>query len=247
MAPTCDERTAETTIAGMQVAFVCIQATSTTSFRMLEAARLGGDTHGLASSGYLCAENCVGNVAGDGKLLVFNTSNRLQRKWRLWRVIDGRRKRLLRTDSTSSEVQAVDAGRIVVNRPGGRYEMLNATGDRIGTYHLDTRFRVLLSGNSLVAKTATGIITLDVRTGSVEHRWRLSRGARLEDVDGGWLVYVVGTTIHFLRLVDGHNVAVPLPRAAKPVHAQLERAGLFYTAGALVAFVPHVRLADVLR
>jgi hypothetical protein len=247
MAPTCDERTAETTIAGRQFAFVCIQATNTTSFRELEAGTLGGHTYGLASSGYLCEENCVGNVAGDGNLLVFNTSNRVQRKWRLWRIIDGRRKRLLRADSTSSEVMAVDAGRIVVKRSSGRYEMLNASGDRIGTYYLDTRFRVLLNGNSLVAKNATGIIVLNVRTGSVEHRWRLSRRATLEDVDGGWLVYVVGTTIHFLRLVDGHNVAVPLPRAAKAVHAQLEPPGLFYTAGGLVAFVPRVRLAKVLR
>jgi hypothetical protein len=148
-------------------------------------------------------------------------------------------------------VKAVDAGRIVVKRPGGRYEMLNAGGDRIGSYHLDTRFRVLLNGDSVVAKTATGIIALNVRTGSVEHRWRLSARARLEDLDGGWLVYVVGTTFHFLRLVDGHNVAVPLGRVATTVHAQLEPPGLFYSwetdGEGVVAFVPRNRLAEVLR
>jgi hypothetical protein len=132
--------------------------------------------------------------------------------------------------------------------------MLNAGGDRIASYHLDTRSRVYLNGRSLVAKTATGIIALDVRTGRVAHRWPVSRRATLEDVDGGWLVYVVDTTIHFLRLHDGHDVAVPLPEAAPPVHAQLEPPGLFYNwrltrtdTDGLVAFVPRVRLAEILR
>jgi hypothetical protein len=59
-------------------------------------------------------------------------------------------------------------------------------------------------------------------------RQRQARGPKR-----GWLVYVVGTTIHFLRLVDGHNSLSPYSSLLHP--STLNSNGrAFSTAGRLM-------------
>jgi hypothetical protein len=72
---------------------------------------------------------------------------------------------------------------------------------------------------------------------------------RLEDVERGLAVYVLGRNVHVMRTSDGKQVTIRAPGSG-PVHAQLEAPGLFYSyrpATSLgrgrVAFMP---MADVL-
>jgi hypothetical protein len=69
---------------------------------------------------------------------------------------------------------------------------------------------------------------------------------RLEDVDSGIAVYVLGAQIHLLRLADG-KAATIRPPGRTPVHAQLERDGLYYSysltaRSSRVAFMPFSKL-----
>jgi hypothetical protein len=69
---------------------------------------------------------------------------------------------------------------------------------------------------------------------------------RLEDVDSGVVVYVLGSQIHLVRLADGTTATIR-PPGRTPVHAQLERDGLYYSyslsaKSSRVAFVPFAKL-----
>ena len=65
---------------------------------------------------------------------------------------------------------------------------------------------------------------------------------RLEDVQSGIAVYVLGSDVHLLRLADGKSATVRAP-GRSPVHAQLEPDGLYYSyslgaRSSRIAFLP---------
>ena len=69
---------------------------------------------------------------------------------------------------------------------------------------------------------------------------------RLEDVDSGIAVYVLGAQVRLLRLADGKTATIR-PPGRTPVHAQLERDGLYYSyslsaKSSRVAFMPFSKL-----
>lgn len=66
----------------------------------------------------------------------------------------------------------------------------------------------------------------DVRTGERDRVWPV-RG-RLEDLDSGVAVSVSGSVVHALQLSDGKTTAIRVPGRG-PVHAQIEKFGLFYS------------------
>ncbi len=64
----------------------------------------------------------------------------------------------------------------------------------------------------------------------------LPRGAGVEDVAGGLVVYTVGSSVHLLRLADGHDGRLVTVKGL--VGAQITPAGVFYAARNSVTFVP---------
>jgi hypothetical protein len=70
----------------------------------------------------------------------------------------------------------------------------------------------------------------------------LPRGARVQSVVGGLVLYRTGPTVRLLRLSDGRDRSLATVRGL--VGAQLTPAGAFYAAGRTVTFVP---IGDVLR
>ena len=65
---------------------------------------------------------------------------------------------------------------------------------------------------------------------------------RLEDLQSGIAVYVLGSDVHLLRLADGKSATVRAP-GRTPVHAQLEPDGLYYSyslaaRSSRIAFLP---------
>jgi hypothetical protein len=61
--------------------------------------------------------------------------------------------------------------------------------------------------------------------------------ARFEDVQSGIAVYVVKRAVHLLRFSDGRDIVIRRAETG-PVHAQLERPGLFFSTKNRVEFVP---------
>src|SRR5205814_1915988 len=153
--------------------------TTTLHERTLDFAWLGHKQAGfdvpvwtLASAALGCATTCLANVAGSGDLLVFNTF-RTQRakeyagRWWLWRIV-ATRAVLVLTDSRSLAVAAVDRGRIFVRR-GARLLAFDASGRQLGSYPSPGPDRIVVDGNSLVARTRTGVSVLNLEHGSIAH------------------------------------------------------------------------------
>jgi hypothetical protein len=106
----------------------------------------------------------------------------------------------------------------------------------------------VLQGTDVLAHRGITLDDYDAATGALRHEWPIPADAALEDVQGGVAVFVDGSAIHLLRLTDGRDAAID-PAGSGPVHAQLERAGLFYSytvddanRPGRVAFVPWASL-----
>jgi hypothetical protein len=195
----------------------------------------------------------VGNVHGDGSLLVFNTwslcfmepeipgscpagvpphtyhiSNE-----KLWRVV-GARKRLLVTSKDELTVLSVAAGRILVQRADGSLELRRADGKLARSFPFESG-QVLgaqLDASELVVlERASGLhwLVYDPKSGSLKRTFPASARALPADVERGLLVYTVGRVVYVLRLRDGHQKSFRAPAGTSQVLAQIEPAGLFYS------------------
>ena len=195
----------------------------------------------------------VGNVHGDGPLLVFNTWTKCETEpddptyypcpeqipprtvcvcsEELWRIVGGGMQ-LLASSSNELAVLSVAAGRILVRRADGSLELRRANGSLLRSFPFqpgEVR-AALLDASELVvlARTAATRRTwrvYDPVSGEHERDLRARARATAADVERGLLVYVVGRVVHVLRLADGREATF---RAPSTVLAQLEPSGLFY-------------------
>ena len=192
----------------------------------------------------------VGNVHGDGSLLVFNTwsvcnqdpeddlhcPERFPRGYHVydedvWRIVGGRKRLILSSDDEAT-VLAVAAGRILLQRADGSLELRRANGSLLRAFPFrpnEVRGAVL---------DADELVVLDRSGGST---WRIidpvsgnqraipaAPGAMPQDVERGLLVYTLNRAVHVLRLADRRLKSFRTPVGSYP-SAQIEPAGLFYS------------------
>jgi hypothetical protein len=259
----CDTETIQVARAGNQVASVCLDDTNTMRERDLDVAWLDHKRPGfdvpvwtLASADLRCVRSCLGNIAGAGNLLVFDTFNTQRAKtqpgrWWLWRII-GNRSMLLRTDPRSMAVVAVDSGRIFV-RLGGQLVVLDPSGRQLASYASPGPGRVVVSGKSLVVRTRRGVSVFDLERGLITHRWRLPTQAVLQDTDATSFVYTTNLTLHIHHLTAPSEATFTLSGVEGPINAQVTAFGLFYSwqdikcCTGYVAFVPTAALPAAAR
>jgi Tol biopolymer transport system component len=86
--------------------------------------------------------------------------------------------------------------------------------------------RTLLDGRQLVVSRSGSIEAYDVETGRLVARRTLPRAYKLSDAAGGIALLFRGRSIRLLRLADGRMVTFTPCRG--PVHADIERFGLYY-------------------
>jgi hypothetical protein len=178
----------------------------------------------------------VGNVQGDGPLLVFNTWSTCY--WEpdagdspcpegvpprtfhiynenLWRIVGGRN-RLLLASANELTVLSVAAGRILVRRADGSLELRRADGSlsrafpfrrgEVRAAHLDASELVVLDHGSSLTWRV-----YDLVTGEQKRVFAAPGRAIAADVERGLLVYTVGRVVHVLRLADGRKAIFKAP------------------------------------
>jgi len=198
----------------------------------------------------------VGNVHGDGSLLVFNTWSLCEKSEdtdscppgsppgfhiyneNLWRIV-GRHKRLILASPDEMTVLAVAAGRILVRRADGSLELRGADGSLLHAFpyrRREVRAALLDASELVVLDRASGLTwrVYDPASGDQKRMFRAQKNAEAQDVERGLLVYTVGRVVHVLRLADRRQktfVAPAVPRPDYPlfVQAALEPSGLFYS------------------
>jgi Tol biopolymer transport system component len=210
----------------------------------------------------------IGNLMGDAGLLVYNkwrvthSGDIADPRWRvedpgLWRI-DGTRPTRIVAGADAFDLVDVDTGRIAVLREDGKLVILDRQGKRLSAFSLGKRgveaepstgrWPVRLTEGLVVVLRGTAIEARDAVSGTVRHRWPTASSEApltLEAARGDFVVYKTGIALHLLRLSDGRDRIVEIPDEEGPVHAELERAGLYFSyntpVGAKhgrVAFVP---------
>jgi hypothetical protein len=248
-------------IAGRRLAWVRYDAGNETTMYLVSAAlqrprpatRLTGDK--VRDSDSLDGDS-IGDVRGDGSLLVFNTLSACEVteggscfegsppglhifNENVWRV-DGRKKRLVLASPDEARILSVAAGRILVRRGDGSLELLRKDGSvvRAFSFRPNEVRGAALDASELVVLDRSGRLrfrVFDPVSGEQRKVLTAEAGATQLDVEHGLLAYVVGRVVHVLRLTDGRErrFIAPAMRSphgySVPVQAQIERAGLFYS------------------
>ena len=151
----------------------------------------------------------------------------------------------LRVASAKGEltVLAVDAGRIAARTDHG-VRLLTAGGRRLRDFPVEHVRAAALSGNRLALRVPGAVEVYDTGSGELAKRFTVrgrARLGRLEDLDRGILVTVMGRTVTLRSLTDGRTATI---HARGSAHAQLEPSGLFVAGGHRVTFTP---MANLLR
>jgi Tol biopolymer transport system component len=201
-----------------------------------------------------CIRDPLGDVVGHGSLLVFDSWKGPQpycilpcpppkHDGRLYRV-DGNAAVQIATSPLELTPLAVDGNRILVDAGAGTLAVLDRTGRTRLTIPAPAVTEAVMQGTDVVAHRGITLDDYDAATGALRHEWPVSADAVLADVQNGLAAFIDGSTIHLLRLADGRDAAISAPGSG-PMHAQLERPGLFYAYGVddaarpgRVAFVP---------
>lgn len=249
-------------IAGRRLAWVRYDAGNYTTAYLVSgtlqkprpATRLTGDK--IRNSDSLEGDS-VGDVQGDGSLLVFNTWSTCEAysgggscpegtprglhvyNENVWRV-DARKKRLVLASPDEATILSVAAGRILVRRADGALELLRKDGSvvRAFSFRRNEVRGAALDGSELVVLDRSGRLrfrVFDPVTGEQRKVLTAKAGATQLDVEHGHLAYVVGTVVHVLRLTDGRERRYIAPAVSSPhgysvpVQAQIEPSGLFYS------------------
>lgn len=245
-------------IAGPRVAWGFFEhALGTNSYGIFVATLSIPNPHPLAGlcttpSG-ICIRSPVGDLVGSGSLFAFDSwlgpepycnlpcpppkhDGRLDR-------IDATAAVQIATRTTSLTPLAVDNGRILVDTGNGQLVIVDANGATLQSVAAAGYSEANLQGSDLVVHIGPALLDYDAASGTLRHSWPVPASSTLEDVQAGVGVYVVGTSLHLLRLADGHDAAITAAGSG-PVQAQLQPAGLFYsyavsgTRPGRVAFVP---------
>jgi TolB protein len=127
---------------------------------------------------------------------------------------------------------AVDAGRVLTVFPGGLVRLLARSGAILREWNLEPGIvNARLQGRTLAVQRGAAISLYDTSTGARTGTRPLVRDEAerpgLLDVQGKLAVYTTGGAIHVLRLTDGRDLALAVPRAAPPLQAELAPSGLF--------------------
>ena len=242
-------------LAGARAAWTYYEETNSLDFTELSGGGLGSRAVALASADN-DRDDRLGNLAGDGQLLVYNTwrwngdEDSPRTQMTLWRILGkGTTSRPILTGPDTLDVVAVDAGRIAVLRADGTLVLLNDRGGQLSRFRLGTTAigELRLSGSRLVIRRGKTLEVRDATNGTLEHRWpTVSSGGdtRLLDAQGNFALYTVGIATHLIQLSDGRDRVLMITNITSPEDADLEPTGLYYSyniAGARpghLAFVP---------
>ncbi len=160
----------------------------------------------------------------------------------IWSVSSGLKKLLAAKDDT--KLFDVDAGRILLRDPGKKLLVLNARGKQVVSLPIDANAAWLSGAAQVSVPSGTTLKTYDVSTGALVETYTMKKGARVQDIENGLVVYLTPGEVHLLTIATNRDRVVAKQKGL--VQADLEPDGLFYaynvpgggTKPGRVSFVP---------
>jgi Tol biopolymer transport system component len=257
------------TLAGDRLAWSSSYSSNYGEHMELWTLRLGGRPEGVASA--LEAEDPADPSAsfprllGGGGTIVFTLEDHHGRitKHSAWELLHVRGRRCPAKDWENGGPSAarcrlvpgavnavsVDAGRALTLEPGGIVRLVAMSGRVLHRWSLGAGVNAaLLDGRTVAVQRGKSVFLFDAGTGAKTRMRRFAAdegGTRLLDIHGNLVAYSTAGAIHLLRVSDGRDRALALPRAAPPFNARLDASGLFVSWNRMydrrpgrIAFVP---------
>jgi hypothetical protein len=241
-------------LAGRRLAWLCYDSGNTYTDITLETLRIGARRPTFVAETYVDSDGngqSIGNLVGHGDTIAFTIYHGKARRAEAWLLLPRRGRkcprnsdmvgparaapmcRLLKKAAGGSTI-AVDAGRVLTLAPNGVVRLLSTHDRLLHTWRLGRHVvNARLRGRTLAVQQADSLDIYDTATGAKRQSLPLATDEGLtpylHDVQGDLAVYATGGAIHMLRLSDGRDAALDLPRAAPWLDARLERGGLFVT------------------
>jgi hypothetical protein len=174
----------------------------------------------------------LGNLYGDGSLVVFQSWPSKSATTKLWRVVGGRdlRLELLARKPAATRILAVDSGRILLQQGARKLMLLDAHARPLRSLPplAPPNDIVLLAGNEIAVQRKRQLSVYDARTAKLRFRTKLAgEPSYLESARGNLIAYASGVTLHILRLRTGVDRVVTLPGSSELPRAAFSSRGLF--------------------
>jgi len=250
-------------LAGQAVGYRCDNSGEGYSYE--DAVRLGSRRIALTSGGEFTGSYLRG-IASSGRTVAFGVTRvdgreppNLHSHARVWETT-GRAPRLVRTLPGDATVLDLDGGRILIARgfhtlagfsPHGPLRSVHVRGGEILGATFAGGWRVLVRQSGRLSE-------FDLAIGRRIGSWPMPAGSigdpQPVSAHNGLVAYVVGATIHLLRLSDGREAVLDAPNALGPAFAMFVPRGLFYAYNEAdssrpgrLAFVPMARVERAFR
>jgi WD40 repeat protein len=148
----------------------------------------------------------------------------------LWRVV-GRRQVVVAKRLERGVLESAYRNLLAVLTRRGEILVLTDDGRLTARFNGHRVANVAISAGGIFGITQSNVLERWTPLGRRLRAYQLVRratsAAHLEDADGQCVAYAAGAAVHLFRLSNGRDVVVSEPMSAEPVHAQLERAGLY--------------------
>ena len=204
------------------------------------------------SSRVKCGDLGVTTCAGPARTLVSQTAWRLRRPPYQSNCVNKPGPcQQLETSSAALRPLSVDSGRVLLLRPGGTLEVMNANGAPVRTFANSAVTGAELMGGRLLMLMPGNIREYKIQTGALVRTRPLpnvtSAGVcgmppcpvvalRLVDAKRGLVAYIQSGRLHLLRLRDGRNRIVH-----RATDARFGDDGLFYAFSGAAPWVSRIR------
>jgi hypothetical protein len=198
------------------------------------------------------ADTYLGGLAGDGPLLVFNAWFDFLDQGNIkdveLRRVEGTRTKRLLAGLRSRTVTSVSSGLIAIRGGAGAVTVVRSDGSMVHRFAGKAQGAKLDGAKTVVIRTGATLTPWDLGSAvdGTPRRMRGGGAARFEDAQSGIALYILQRAVHLLRLSDGRDVVIRRSRT-RPVHAQLEAPGLFWSHAGGIDFVPMSAVRAALR
>jgi hypothetical protein len=208
---TCDTQESNLVLAANRFAHLCYQGTNYIVTGTIKPLR--------ATVSLRARPNAVISLVGGGSLVAGSVGGVV------WRF-DAHSRKKLRTYRSRALLVAADGRRLLIDRPHA-LDVLADDGALLSTLAREHDEGALLRGGRVATINEGRLVVSGIRGGSRLVR-RLAARAHLEDLDGGLVLYSLGTRLHLLRLGDGKDVPLRLSGQYGYANARFWRGAVFY-------------------
>lgn len=229
----CDQQESNVVVAGNRFAHLCYQSTNYI---------VTGTITPLTGRVALRAPgSAVISLEGEGSFVAGSVSRTAGSPTVIWQF-DAKTRKKLHTYASRAILVGVDRGRLLIDRPAS-LDVLTQSGALLSTLRRAHQDGAAIRDGRVATISGRRLLVTGL-DGKAPVARTVAKGAHLEDLDGGLVLYSVETRLHLLRLSDGRDVALRFKSQFGYAKGKLSHGSLFYAYDQQSGRVGHAGFVD---